>query len=107
MKRYLFALSIAAAGVGLAGAGSRVVTPMAPVALHELSAGGAVGRPLTPFDRRRVDARGGGGPPRRGEPPRVWIQPSSQVADWTPYFVYEVHEAFVAWDSVSLPIQFE
>jgi hypothetical protein len=37
----------------------------------------------------------------------VWIQPHSIVSDWTRDYIYEVHAAFVAWDTLGLPIRFE
>jgi predicted Zn-dependent protease len=46
-------------------------------------------------------------PDRHGEPLRVWIQPASLVEDWHTAYVYEVHAAFVAWDSLQLPVSFE
>jgi len=44
---------------------------------------------------------------RNGEPLRVWIQSSSEVSDWHMRYVYEVHAAFVAWDTLKLPIRFQ
>ena len=46
-------------------------------------------------------------PDRYGDPLRVWIQPQSNVADWHRPYVYEVHAAFVAWDTLDLPVGFE
>lgn len=46
-------------------------------------------------------------PDRHGEPLRVWIQPASDVSDWHVRYVYEVHAAFVAWDTLRLPIRFQ
>lgn len=43
---------------------------------------------------------------RHGNPLRVWIQPSSRVSDWHLRYVYEVHSAFVAWDSLRLAVRF-
>jgi hypothetical protein len=45
-------------------------------------------------------------PDRPGNPLRVWIQPSSSVDDWHVRYVYEVHNAFVAWDTLALPVRF-
>jgi hypothetical protein len=44
---------------------------------------------------------------RNGEPLRVWIQPLSSVDDWHSHYVYEVHAAFVAWDTLRLPVRFQ
>ncbi len=46
-------------------------------------------------------------PDRPGNPLKVWIQPRSSVDDWHARFVYEVHNAFVAWDTLDLPVQFQ
>jgi hypothetical protein len=45
-------------------------------------------------------------PDRRRDPIRVWIAPTSPVADWNPAFVGEVRAAFVAWDQLALPARF-
>jgi hypothetical protein len=45
-------------------------------------------------------------PDRPGNPLKVWIQPVSGVDDWHVRYVYEVHNAFVAWDTLALPVQF-
>ena len=39
---------------------------------------------------------------RGGKPLKVWIQPLSRLDDWTVRYVYEVHNAFVAWDTLGL-----
>jgi hypothetical protein len=44
---------------------------------------------------------------RNGEPLHVWIQPASRVDDWHARYVYEVHAAFVAWDTLHLPVRFQ
>lgn len=44
---------------------------------------------------------------RKGDPLRVWIQPSSDISDWHQRYVYEVHNAFVAWDTLRLPVRFQ
>lgn len=46
-------------------------------------------------------------PDRHGEPLLVWIQSASRVEDWHSPYVYEVHAAFVAWDTLRLPVRFE
>lgn len=46
-------------------------------------------------------------PDRHGEPLRVWVQPASNVEDWHARYVYEVHAAFVAWDTLGLPVRFQ
>jgi predicted Zn-dependent protease len=44
---------------------------------------------------------------RNGKPLKVWIQPVSQLPDWTVRYVYEVHNAFVSWDTLKLPVRFQ
>ena len=46
-------------------------------------------------------------PDRNGQPLRVWIQRTSDVDDWGERFVVEVHNAFVAWDTLDLPLRFQ
>lgn len=46
-------------------------------------------------------------PDRPGNPLRVWIEPISAVPDWHAQYVNEVRDAFVAWDTLRLPIRFE
>lgn len=46
-------------------------------------------------------------PDRNGQPLRVWIQRTSTVDDWRERFVFEVHNAFVAWDTLNLPLRFQ
>lgn len=46
-------------------------------------------------------------PDRKGRPLRVWIQSASSVLDWHSRYVYEVHNAFVAWDTLRLPVRFQ
>jgi predicted Zn-dependent protease len=45
-------------------------------------------------------------PERRATPIRVWIQPSSKLADWTASYVDEVYDAFDEWDALDLPVSF-
>lgn len=45
--------------------------------------------------------------PDRGERPlRVWIQPASNLADWSDAYVEEVRAAFDEWDMLELPVRF-
>jgi hypothetical protein len=46
-------------------------------------------------------------PDRHGNPLRVWIQSASSLDDWHMRYVYEVHAAFVAWDTLRLPVHFQ
>ena len=46
-------------------------------------------------------------PDRNGHPLRVWIQRRSEVNDWRERFVFEVHNAFVAWDTLNLPLRMQ
>ncbi len=43
---------------------------------------------------------------RKGDPLRVWIQPTSRIDDWHKRYVREVRNAFVAWDTLRLPVRF-
>jgi hypothetical protein len=45
-------------------------------------------------------------PERRARPIRVWIQPSSDLPDWTATYVDEVYAAFDEWDALDLPVSF-
>ena len=45
-------------------------------------------------------------PDGRGRAKRVWIAPVSNVEDWHARYIYEVHAAFVAWDTLQLPVRF-
>jgi matrixin len=45
-------------------------------------------------------------PERRARPIRVWIQPSSDLTDWTATYVDEVYAAFDEWDALDLPVSF-
>ena len=46
-------------------------------------------------------------PDRHGRPLRVWVQPSSGVADFSDAYVDEVRSAFEDWDALELPVRFE
>lgn len=45
-------------------------------------------------------------PARRDRPIRVWIQPFSDLPDWTAAYVDEVYAAFDEWDALDLPVSF-
>src|SRR5918998_1235891 len=45
-------------------------------------------------------------PERRARPIRVWIQPTSDLPDWTSTYVDEVYAAFDEWDALDLPVSF-
>lgn len=45
-------------------------------------------------------------PDRPNNPLKVWIQRSSTVEDWHAGFVREVNDAFIAWDTLALPVRF-
>lgn len=126
VNRSLLALSIAAAGIGLAGAGIRIGPPSPGGTLERLSTGSVTGSLKRDDERegvRRAIKKGEQGtyiseilrardsalarwPDRPGNPLRVWIQPRSAVLDWTSRYIYEVHNAFVAWDTLTLPVRF-
>jgi len=134
LSRFLLTLSIAAVGIGLAGAGAPARAPETGVkaAALELTSSGTVARrlvlsPARGADRETLreelrlrepgtyiseiltsrDSALARWPDRHGEPLRVWIQPASVVDDWHVRYVYEVHAAFVAWDTLRLPIRFQ
>jgi predicted Zn-dependent protease len=43
---------------------------------------------------------------RHGVPLTVWVQPQSNINDFSSAFVLEVHNAFEAWDGLRLPVRF-
>jgi predicted Zn-dependent protease len=43
---------------------------------------------------------------RHGVPLTVWVQPQSNIGDFSSAFVLEVRNAFEAWDSLHLPVRF-
>jgi hypothetical protein len=43
---------------------------------------------------------------RRGAPLTVWVQPQSNINDFSSAFVAEVHNAFDEWDGLRLPVRF-
>jgi hypothetical protein len=45
-------------------------------------------------------------PDRKGVPLSVWVQPMSNVPDWTDAYVDEIRAAFGEWDAVELPVRF-
>lgn len=127
MNRFVLALSIAAAGIGAAGAHSAARQPETIGAGEERLSTGLVVRPSRRRDERegvrRAIKRAEQGtyigeilrardsalarwPDRPGNPLKVWIQPRSAVMDWHQRYIYEVHEAFVAWDTLALPVKF-
>ena len=128
MKRFVLALSLAAAGIGLAGAHSAARQPAFANSEERTSSGLVVRSNRSANDERegvrRAIRRGEPGtyigeilrardsalarwPDRKGNPLKVWIQPRSAVVDWHVRYVYEVHQAFVAWDTLALPLRFQ
>jgi len=127
LLRSLLTVSIAAVGIGLAGAttGSRV-SDAGAVSPFELTSAGNVGR-SGDDEREEIrkqirksesgtyiseilharDSALARWRERRGVPLKVWIQPASNLDDWSIRFVYEVHNAFVAWDTLGLPLRFQ
>ncbi|HJQ22104.1 MAG TPA: hypothetical protein VJ867_17300, partial [Gemmatimonadaceae bacterium] len=135
MSRFLIAFAIAAVGIGVAGARSPAHGPEATAHAwtREITSSGSVGPTLTrrvlgrgDDDREQIRHRirqGEAGtyigeilrardsalarwPDARGVPKRVWIQPLSDVEDWHARYIYEVQAAFVAWDTLGLPMHF-
>lgn len=45
-------------------------------------------------------------PDRHGKPLRVWIQPTSTIADWHDAYAEGVRQAVRTWDSLDLPVHF-
>ena len=45
-------------------------------------------------------------PDRREKPLRVWIQPTSDVADWNSDFVQQARVAFTEWSATGIPVYF-
>jgi len=98
----------------------------------DVASGGAVARELTPNAaevarskaavRRQLTERGAGTyigemvverdsalarwHDLKGVPLKVWIQPESNIDEWRPTFATQVRDAFLAWDSVKLPVRF-
>jgi len=134
VRRFLLSLSIAAAGVGLAAAGTSPRSPAPKVgSTLELTSSGSVIAPLVSNGAVRDDDRenvrralrmGEQGtyigeilrardsalarwPDRHGDPLRIWIQPASDLGDWHRPYVAEVRNAFAAWDELKLPVRFE
>ena len=126
MNRPLVSFLIAAAGIGIAGAG----TPSTTSRVFETSAGNVAGTlDNKPGDderevvRREIRMRSSGTyiseillardsalarwPDRHGEPLKVWIQPDSRLPDWHGQYVTEVNAAFESWDELRLPVRFE
>jgi hypothetical protein len=124
--RSLLRYSIAVAGVGLAGAS--LVSPTRAIesaSAFELTSGGNVGRGGDEREetRKQIRERESGTyiseilrardsalarwRNRNGVPLKVWIQPASPLDDWSVRYVYEVHNAFVAWDTLLLPVRFQ
>ena len=135
MSRFLLTASLAAVGIALTGAGKSARAPRwGDKAALELTSSGNVAPRFTasstPRDDdereivRRALRRAESGtyiseilrardsalarwPDRPNTPHRVWIQSSSSVSDWHMRYVYEVHAAFVAWDTLDLPVRFQ
>jgi predicted Zn-dependent protease len=45
-------------------------------------------------------------PDRHGKPLRIWVQPTSDVADWHDAYADGVRQAVHAWDALDLPVHF-
>lgn len=45
-------------------------------------------------------------PDRHGKPLRVWIQPTTDIADWHDAYAEGVRQAVHSWDSLDLPVHF-
>jgi hypothetical protein len=114
-------------GIGIAGAGTHSRAPQPaphrPAALA-LTSAGSIFRDDDREEARRTLRMGESGtyigeilrardsalarwPDRKGRPLLIWIQPTSRVDDWSHRFVLEVHNAFVAWDTIRIPVRFQ
>ena len=104
----------------------------APHGRTSVASGGAVERPFSPRAaererekaevRRRLSESGNGTyigemlaerdsalarwPDRHGKPLRIWVQPTSDVADWHDAYAEGVRQAVHSWDSLDLPEHF-
>jgi hypothetical protein len=129
LRRSLLASSIAILGIGFAGAGIlRAPRSAAAFSALEFSSGSVTRLGARDDDERELVRRalrmGESGtyiseilrardsslarwPDRHGNPLRVWIQPQSDVPEWHARYVFEVHNAFVAWDTLQLPVRFQ
>jgi hypothetical protein len=94
--------------------------------LTKVASGGTVGRELTPEARaavrRQLRERGQGTyiaemlaerdsslarwHDLKGKPLNVWIQPTSDIKEFSPGFPTNVRDAFLNWDSLRLPVRF-
>lgn len=45
-------------------------------------------------------------PDRRADPIRVWVQPQSSVAAWTPQYPQLARDGFLAWEQAGAPLRF-
>lgn len=127
MRRSPLTISIAALGIGFAGASTWSRMPAAESAsAFELTSSGNVGgggddereatkKRIRQYESgtyiseilRARDSALARWRDRRGIPLKVWIQPSAVLDDWSVRYVYEVHNAFVAWDTLTLPVRFQ
>lgn len=132
MNRTLLALSIAALGIGFAGARTVAHAPQPRrVAVEEHTSGGNVARIIAPASSPTDDREGirrtlrdkesgtyiseilmerdsalARWPDRPGDPLSVWIEPVSHLQDWDVAYVQQVRDAFTAWDTLALPVRF-
>lgn len=133
VTRTSLAVSIAAVGIGVAGAGTVARSPEPPLPFtEERTSTGSVGSVIVSGAPRRDDREGirralrsgesgtyiseilierdsalARWPDRRGTPLRVWIEPRSMFDDWKTGYVREVRRAFTAWDTLALPVRFQ
>jgi predicted Zn-dependent protease len=124
LRSLLTIASVAAVGIGIAGAATGSRTPVGS-GTELTSSGNVVGRVADDdreATRRKLRSSESGTYiseilnardsalarwRERHHPLRVWIQPASSLEDWHARYVYEVHNAFVAWDTLHLPVRFE
>lgn len=132
MKRALLSLlSLVLAAAALGASRHDWLGRVASQPLQQESASGSVGNPVASLRRddgsraavRRKLRQGEAGtyigeilrqrdsslarwPDRQNRPLKVWIQPLSNVLDWTDAYIDEVRSAFIDWDSLDLPVRF-
>jgi predicted Zn-dependent protease len=134
VNRLVPSLTIAVVVIGLAGATLAARAPQRDFGLPgEWTSTGTVARILAPLGASETDDEREGirrvirsaesttyiseilrardstlarWPDRHGNPLRVWVQPNCAVEDWQDGYVREVRDAFVAWDTLRLPVRF-
>jgi predicted Zn-dependent protease len=129
LRRSILILSIVVVGIGLAGVDRSASAPELTIGRSDEVSTGSVGGILGPRADddlelirqalrlaesgtyiseilRARDSALARWRDRHGDPLKIWIQPESDLDDWHSRYIYEVHNAFVAWDTLRLPVRF-